>query len=285
MNFLSGVKPKSVLGRKLSNRYLSRDAFTSSKRTGGRGIRRLGSVFKTRRSLFEIKFTVMKIFVLVFLLILVIYTIPTFRFMIHSNLVEYILTDEQKAMYSTGVEGEIFIAPKYLSTDTFIVHDADIVEIAEGSLVEDVLSGYPVGILVKDEKPRIRLFSDPEFKNNLFIKVKNPVKQNKDAETTSSSTVVELADAQEDKGMDTYSFDATVFTGGGYGELIAKLPPQEGNIKAGDMIYIQTVRGLRPVAVVSRISDEDSSGSTFSFVYAQLLASPQKLYKVKFINE
>lgn len=280
MNFLSGVKPKSVLGRKLSNRYLSRDAFTSSKRAGGRGIRRLGSVFKTRRSLFEIKFTVMKVLMLLFLFVLIVYTIPTFRFMIHSNLVEYTLNDEQKALYSIRDTDEIFIAPKYLSTDTFIVHDADVVTTVEGSLVEDGLSGYPVGVFVKDdEKPRIRLFSDPDFRNNLFIKVKNPVKKSEITGTTSASTTTESEE------RDSYSFDSTLFTGGGYGELIAKLPPQEGNIKAGDMVYVQTVRGLRPVAVVSRISDEESSGSTFSFVYAQLLASPQKLYKVKFINE
>ncbi len=280
MNFLSGVKPKSVLGRKLSNRYLSRDAFTSSKRAGGRGIRRLGSVFKTRRSLFEIKFTVMKVLMVLFLFVLIVYTIPTFRFMIHSNLVEYILNDEQKALYSIRYTDEIFIAPKYLSTDTFIVHDADVVTTVEGSLVEDGLSGYPVGVFVKDdEKPRIRLFSDPDFRNNLFIKVKNPVKKSEITGTTSASTTTESEE------RDSYSFDSTLFTGGGYGELIAKLPPQEGNIKAGDMVYVQTVRGLRPVAVVSRISDEESSGSTFSFVYAQLLASPQKLYKVKFINE
>ncbi len=284
MNFLSGVKSKSVLGRKLSNRYLSRDAFTSTNRAGGRGVRRLGSVFKTRRSLFEVKFTVMKVLLLVFVFILLIYTIPTFRYMIHGQLVQYMLTDDQKAVYAEKREGEFFVAPKYGATDAFIMK-VDEASVYEGNdIVSDALEDYPVGSLVKDgDSVYIKLFSDPEFKNNFFIKVKEKTQKSIVAETENASS--SPATTTEVVQVEHTSFQSTVFTGSGYGELVAKLPPQEGNIKEGDLVYVQTTQGLKPFAVVSRITDENSSGSTFTFVYAQLLVSPQKLYKVKVLGQ
>lgn len=285
MSFLSGVKTKSVLGRKLSNRYLSRDAFTSTNRPGGRGVRRLGAAFKTRRSLFELKFTVMKVLTLILLFILVVYTIPTFRFMIHGQFVESMLSEDQLALYDSKNGQEYFVAPKYFSTDVFRVDDSVPVDTPEGVFVEDALTKHPIGILTKDDAVfYVKLFSDPEFKNNFFFKVKNSTK---DVETLQldenpqATTTPEVVSVVEDREVDqSFSFESAVFTGSGYGEIMAKMPPQEKNIQQGDMVYVQTIQGLKPVAVVHQIQDKDSSGSTFTFVYAQLLVSPQKLYKV-----
>lgn len=279
MNFLSGVKSKSVLGRKLSNRYLSRDAFTSTNRPGGRGVRRLGAAFKTRRSLFELKFTVMKVLMLVLLCMLVVYTIPTFRFMIHGQFVESMLSEDQLAFYDSKNQGEFFVAPKYLSTDIFRLEDSVPVDVPEGLFVQDALTRFPIGILTRNDNVfYVKLFSDPEFKNNFFFKVKNNKKDIATGDLVQATTT-EMIQIETETEED-FSFESAVFTGSGYGEIMAKMPPQEKSVQQGDMIYVQTTEGLKPIAVVHQIQDKDSSGSTFTFVYAQLLVSPQKLYKV-----
>lgn len=292
MNFLSGVKPKSILGRKLSNRYLSRDAFTSTNRFGRSKIRRLGSVFKTKRSLFELKFTVMKVLFLCLLLVLVAYTIPTFRYMIHRSLSKSVQSEYTGADSSDTLgQDELYIAPKYLATDVFVFDTDSTVAIA-GAGISDAFSGNPVGIIdVIDGAMLIKLFSDPGFKNNFFIRNSKqlPVSTSsldlvQSVENASTSTATSTGATSTSSSVGTgksNKLGSVIFEGSGYGEIIAKLPPQQYEVRVGDVVYMQTVKGPKPVAHISRIAEDSSTGSTFTTIYAQLLTSPQSLYKVK----
>ncbi len=250
MNFLSGVKPKSLLGRRLSNRYLSSDAFNSSGRLGKGKIRRLGSAFSGRRGLFEIKYTVMKVLLAVVIISLFIYAIPTFRYGMHRLLVgQFTTTTQAHTVSETLSAKEFYVAPRYLTTDKFIAHPSESVILAEGDIVVESYVGTPIGIVESiGSVVGIRLYSDPGFKNNLFIYKNNLV-----------------AD--------------------GYGEIIAKLPPQDTYIKVGDVVYTQTIYGPRAVAEISQVSEDASSGSTFIVVSAQLLVPPQTIYRVKTLEE
>jgi hypothetical protein len=300
MNFLSGVKPKSLLGRKLSNRYLSSDAFNSSGRLG-RTKRRLGSSFSGRRSLFEIKYTVFRVGIAVVLLCLFIYAIPTFRYGIHRMLVhQFVPTTITHTLVGELASGEFYVAPKYLTTDKFIGKPGEGVSLVEGDVIVESYSTAPIGI-VESVGPTvvIRLFSDAGFKNSFYIyeevtKDLPPLVPAEDVETpddTGSSTddndetQLAIATSARTKTANDGSLKPALFEGSGYGEIIAKLPPQSKDVKVGDTVYVQTVDGPKAVAEISQVSEDISSGSTFTIVRAQLLVSPQGIYRVKMITE
>lgn len=283
MNFLSGVKPKSLLGRRLSNRYLSSDAFNSSGRLGKGKIRRLGSAFSGRRGLFEIKYTVMKVLLAVVIISLFIYAIPTFRYGIHRLLVgQFTTTTQAHTVSETLSAKEFYVAPRYLTTDKFIAHPSESVILAEGDIVVESYVGTPIGIVESiGSVVGIRLYSDPGFKNNLFIYKNNLVADDvSDTVEIPTASSTNTKDTTELKGL-----KAVLFEGSGYGEIIAKLPPQDTYIKVGDVVYTQTIYGPRAVAEISQVSEDASSGSTFIVVSAQLLVPPQTIYRVKTLEE
>ena len=72
-----------------------------------------------------------------------------------------------------------------------------------------------------------------------------------------------------------------MFEGLGYGQMIAKLPPKT-KVKKDSFLYIRTTDGLKPVGKIINI-DEDNK-STFTIINAQLIISPQNIYKVIFNN-
>lgn len=302
MNFLFGGKSKNILGRKLSSRYLSSDAFTSSKNKLGRGRgNRLGSIFRTRRSLFEIKYTVMKIIFLFLILIILIYSIPTFRYVIHRFLSTNIPINGSKQKIAFTLAGdEFYIAPKYLTTDKFIANPENRESIFEGDVVVDTFTETPVGVVESiNDGVVIRLFSDPGFKNNFYLNgtivtaVPVPTPSTSTPSSTPIATSTETSVTLEEIATPTVpalpasipSLSPALFEGFGYGEIVAKLPPQTKDIDVGDFVYFQTVDGPKSIARISRIAEDTTSGSTFTTIFAQLLVSPQSLYKVKVLEK
>lgn len=283
MNFLSRINPKTLLGRKLSNRYLSRDAFTSGGRGIGRGkIRRVGTAFRGGRSLLEIKFTVMRVISFVLLLIILLYSITTFRYGIHRFLSKNISPIDTKMDLNIELtEGEFFVAPKYLTTDTFIadVAGTDVVSNTDiGALVSEAYTDTPVGMVESvADNVIISLFSNPGFKHHFFIQTEDSESVEIVDLTTSVSTSSDEVNTPSHKNP----LAAVLFEGAGYGEITAKLPPQTSGLTVGGMVYIQTTKGPKPVAHISRISTDVSSGSTFTIVNAQLLVAPQSIFKMK----
>lgn len=306
MNFLFGGKSKNILGRKLSSRYLSSDAFTSSKNRLGRGRgNRLGSIFRTRRSLFEIKYTVMKIIFLFLILIILIYSIPTFRYVIHRFLSTNIpINGSKQKIAFTLAGGEFYVAPKYLTTDKFIANPENRESIFEGDIIVDTFTETPVGIVESiADGVIIRLFSDPGFKNNFYLKSTTVATVPVPTSSTSTPTSTPVATSTESsaEGSTTSEEIATptvpalpasspslspaLFEGSGYGEIVAKLPPQTKDIEVGDLVYVQTLHGPKSIARISRVAEDTTSGSTFTTIFAQLLVSPQSLYKVKVLEK
>lgn len=304
MNFLSGVKPKSLLGRRLSNRYLSSDAFNSSGRLGKGKIRRLGSSFSGRRSLFEIKYTVMRVFIVILLICLFIYAIPTFRYGIHGFLVgRFVQTTTTHTLTEELASGEFYVAPKYLTTDKFIGKPGEGAVLAQGDIVSESYSGAPVGVVEEvGSTVMIRLFSDAGFKNNFYIRTSSTVElppAEPVVPTDTSSSTDEGTGLDEDGetqlaiattatatgSLKQEGLKPALFEGSGYGEIIAKLPPQTKDIEIGDNVYVQTIEGPKAMAEISRVSEDTSSGSTFTIISAQLLVSPQAIYRVKTVTE
>lgn len=297
MSFLSGVKPKSLLGRKLSNRYLSSDAFNSSGRLGRNRFRRIGSSFSGRRSLFEIKYTVIRVVLVVLLVFLFIYAIPTFRYGIHRLLVKqfvFTTTSAQTIVEELSAD-EFYVAPKYLTTDKFIGKPREGATLAEGDIVFESHSNSPVGVIESTGTTvNIRLFSDAGFKNNFYISGKGeeelpllePATTVDDETGSSTDEDTELALATTaTRTQNQQTLKPALFEGVGYGEIVAKLPPQTKDVKIGDSVYVQTINGPRAIAEISRVSEDTTSGSTFTVISAQLLVSPQAIYRVKSITE
>lgn len=297
MNFLSGVKPKSLLGRKLSNRYLSSDAFNSSGRLGRNRFRRIGSSFSGRRSLFEIKYTVIRVAIVVLLVCLFIYAIPTFRYGIHRLLVkQFVFTTTSAQTIAEELSAdEFYVAPKYLTTDKFIGKPREGATLAEGDIIFESYSNTPVGVVeATDSTVNIRLFSDAGFKNNFYISGEGeeelpplePATTIDDETGSSTDEETELAIATTvTRTQNKQTLKPALFEGAGYGEIVAKLPPQTKDVEIGDSVYVQTVDGPRAIAEISRVSEDTTSGSTFTVISAQLLVSPQAIYRVKSLTE
>jgi hypothetical protein len=68
------------------------------------------------------------------------------------------------------------------------------------------------------------------------------------------------------------------FEGLGYGQLLAKVPPQI-QVPVDTILYARTQSGLKPAGRVTYV--EKDTGSTFTNVYAQILTPPYALYKIK----
>ncbi|MES2986065.1 MAG: hypothetical protein V4686_02980 [Patescibacteria group bacterium] len=301
MSYLSGDK-KNILGNRLSNRYLSSDAFTSSAgKMSGRSISRLGSIFKGHKSgrrysgtgqkvgLFELKNIVLKLVFLCTCIIVVSYTLPMTRYMVHAffsrtSMVYSDYTNPENADDELLI-GEYYVSPLILQTDRFSININETSGTEDGSYVYASPMNTLVGMIeaTASNTPRVVLFSQVGLKNNFFFKnstLGESVIQDQviDAPiidengTTSTSTPVMLAKTQS-----VPSYTSIVFEGLGYGQMLAKVPPQV-TIEVGTMVYSRTLSGLQPVGRVSYV--ETDSGSTFTNVYAQILTPPYAIYKV-----
>lgn len=284
-------------GDKLKNRYLSNDAFTSLKnKLGGRSITSLGN--RRRNSykianqgfdLFDYKNLIYKLFVLIILLIIVVYIIPQTRYFVHgfvSGKISGIDNDIDNRSDITNDISVYDIAPVFLKTDEFIAKQSENI-INDGAYVYDLFTKNPIGITMGNSPStvNIRLFSNSGFKNNFLIEqgdltikpVEIPVVEeatSTESEATTSSDVVIKTEVvkEADKFYQSY-----VFEGLGYGQLIAKVPPGI-DIKKDSSVYIRTVDGLKSIAKIVTV-DKDNK-STFTIIYAQLIISPQNIYKV-----
>lgn len=280
MNYLSGGK-KSILGTRLSSRYLSSDAFTSSTgKTGGRSISRLGSLFGRgstkkfsgtgqRIGLFELKNSFLKFLGILTCLIFIGYTIPFTRYAVHT----FFSTHMQGVVYpvdisetdvSTLGQGEVYVSPVFGKTDRFIFNSHDIVY-GEGLPVYDSVQKVLIGTLLyaSSSRPYVVLLSEVGQKHSLFVKATGE----EVSETVSDATTTH---------KDTFS--GAIFEGFGYGQVRAQVPPQE-QIDVDTILYARTEHGLIPAARVSYI--EKDAGSTFTNIYAQILVPPFQLYKVR----
>lgn len=292
-------------GDRLKNRYLSNDAFTSLKnKLGGRSITSLGN--NRRRNSYKIanqgfdlldyKTLIYRAFVLIFLLIISIYIIPQTRYFIHGSISQ---KNEDTQIYnkdlSENFEANVYnTAPLFLKTDQFIAKQKD-VYINDYTNVYDFFTENLIGITENNSSStiNIKLFSDAGFKNNFLIEKENISNLSsldnsldlninelidKDLSTTSNST--NTIQTQEKKVIENNDiYQSYLFEGLGYGQLIAKVPPKT-EVKIDSFIYIRTIDGLRPVAKIINV-DEDNK-STFTIIYAQLIVSPQNIHKVIF---
>jgi hypothetical protein len=279
MNYLSGGK-KSILGTRLSSRYLSSDAFTSSTgKTGGRSISRLGSLLGRgstkkfsgtgqRVGLFELKNIFFKFLGIVTCLIVIGYTIPFTRYAVHT----FFIRHAQGVVYPVHVsdenvsalrEGEVYVSPVFGKTDRFVFKHNDVVY-NEGLPVYDFAQKVLIGTLLyaSSTHPYIVLLSEVGQKNTLFAKDKKDI----------SETVLDATSTHTD------AFSSAIFEGFGYGQMRAQVPPQE-EIAIDTVLYARTEQGLIPAAQVSYI--EKDTGSTFTNMYAQILVPPFQLYKVR----
>ncbi len=284
MNFQSGDKLHSKLGKKLSNRYLSSDAFTSSAgRFGGRTVSRLGSILKKgastyktkkyygvgqRAGLFEFKNIVFKIIVVFILLCILIYMIPTTRYFAHKVFAKSFDTStSDNTRTDTLMNNEAYVAPELFKTDAFIGKQTADQKTALGSFVYDSITGYLVGAIsdMASSTFKVSLFSDPTYKGNFFT----------------MSETLELGDHTESATNTSTSTgtQSISFEGVGYGQLLAKIPPQI-KIEIGTQIFAPTVHGLKPIAIINHV--EPDPGSSFTLVYAQLLVPPTHIYKIRF---
>ncbi|MBC7766646.1 hypothetical protein H7Y21_01465 [Arenimonas sp.] len=285
-------------GDKLKNRYLSNDAFTSlTNKLGGRsiislGMRRKQNSYKIPNqgmNLFDYKSIIYRTFVIIFLLIICIYIIPQTRYFVHGY--------SAKKFQGNGVNSTIIsnnsldvynVAPVFLKTDEFISKQKN-VYVDTGVSVFDFFSDYMIGVTTGNSSStiHIKLFSDAGFKNNFLIEQNSIVDTNivaqqpvtVDSGTTSSSTVIYTEAKTEIIKQADHTYQSYVFEGLGYGQLIAKVPPKT-IIKKDSYVYIRTVDGVKPFAKIINV-DEDNK-STFTILYAQLIISPQNVYKVIF---
>jgi hypothetical protein len=285
-------------GDKLKNRYLSNDAFTSLKnKLGGRSITSLGND-RRRNSykfanqgfdLLDYKSFVYKSFVLVLLLIICIYIIPQTRYLIHgfvSQKVELFQSSGENISIKIDQNLIYDIAPLFLKTDEFIAKQKD-TYVNNSTYVYDLFTDNIIGVTTENSSStiNIKLFSDSGFKNNFLIEQEGIIDVGESvlATTTSTSTDSDIDTSNQILGenikQNNVNYQSYVFEGLGYGQLIAKVPPKT-EVKKDSFIYTRTLDGLKPVAKIINI-DEDNK-STFTIIYAQLIVSPQNIYKVIF---
>ncbi len=266
---------------KLTNRYLSSDAFTSLKnKLGGRSITSLGS--NRRRSsyrvanqgfdLLEYKTIIYRVFISLILFFIILYIIPSTRFFIHGLSTKHFSNQNTEYIDQSDVN-TYNIATRFLKTDSFIARQKDTYYVDNGVLVYDVNTNNIIGVTENNSSStvNIRLFSDPGLKTDLLIQQNDAVESDNNNSTTSASTTSTVMKEQN------ITYKSYVFEGMGYGQLTAKVPPRT-EIQKGGYVYIRTINGLKPVAQIINI-DEDNK-STFTIIYAQLIVSPQNIYKV-----
>lgn len=297
MSYQSGDK-KNILGNRLSNRYLSRDAFTSSAgKFSGRSISRLGSMFKGPKSgrrfsgtgqkvgLFELKNIVLKLFFILTCIIILAYTLPFTRYKIHSFFAQKSVVYEN---YGSSINsddqlssGEYYVSPTFLKTDKFNINLGEESDIENGAFVFATPMNTLVGVVdaVASNTPRIILFSEVGFKNNFFFKNSAfgdvLIEGQQIVTSTTSTSTVSTTTATAPILAD---YTSIVFEGLGYGQMLAKVPPQV-TIEVGTVVYVRTLDGLKPVGKVSYV--EIDNGSTFTNIYAQILTPPYALYKIR----
>jgi hypothetical protein len=274
-------------GDRLKNRYLSNDAFTSLKnKLGGRSITSLGNdrrrnsykVANQGFDLLDYKSFIYKTFISILLLIIFIYTIPQTRYLVHGFVSQKIdgsvYSETQNKIVNDNFVYDI--APLFLKTDQFIAKQKD-VYVNDSVYVYDLFTNTLIGVTTDNTEStiNIKLFSDSDFKNNFLIEQGNVVEldQSDSSATTSTSTQTEVISENNN------TYQSYLFEGLGYGQLIAKVPPKT-EVKKDTFVYIRTVEGLKPIAKIINI-DEDNK-STFTILYAQLIVSPQNIYKVIF---
>lgn len=292
-------------GDRLKNRYLSNDAFTSLKnKLGGRSITSLGNdrrrnsyrVANQGFDLLDYKNIIYKSFISILLLIICIYIIPQTRYFIHgfvSQKVENPTVDIQSVLSKVDAGLVYDIAPFFLKTDEFIAKQKD-VYVNDSVYVYDLFTNNLIGITSTNSSStiNIKLFSDAGFKNNFLIEQENVVKIDEtelgttkeinlaeSTSATSTSTEVSTQLSGEVVNENNKTYQSYLFEGLGYGQIIAKVPPKT-EVKKGTYVYTRTVDGLKPIAKIINI-DEDNK-STFTIIYAQLIVSPQNIYKVIF---
>lgn len=284
-------------GDKLTNRYLSNDAFTSLKnKLGGRSITSLGNNRRQKSyrvanqgfDLLDYKSLIYRVIVCVLLLAIILYILPQTRYYVHGYVAQK-FDDASPAAASRMLaqkvdESSIYnVAPVFLKTDEFIAKQKD-ANIGDGAYVQDFVSGDIIGTTLSSSSStiRMRLFSDAGFKNNFLIEQDAVVASDiKPATTTVSATTStsteETVPQTEVVKEANHTYQSFVFEGLGYGQIIAKVPPKTQVNKDG-AIYIRTIDGLKPIAKIINV-DEDNK-STFTIIYAQLMISPQNIYKV-----
>jgi len=271
-------------GDRLKNRYLSNDAFTSLKnKLGGRSITSLGN--NRRRNSYKIagqgfdmleyKTLIYRLFISVLFMVVIAYMIPQTRYFVHGFASSKFINQSFENIQ--GDESSYDVAPNFFRTDYFGAKQKG-TYVDNGLLVYDFITNNIIGLTENNSSStvNIRLFSDPGFKSDLLIasednEVVNQAEQDSiDNSTTSTSTVtVKEADVL---------YKSYVFEGMGYGQMIAKIPPRT-EVKKDSYVYIRTVDGLKPIAKIININEDNQS--TFTVVYAQLIVSPQNIYKVK----
>lgn len=298
MNYLSGGK-KSILGTRLSSRYLSSDAFTSSAgKTSGRSISRLGSLFGRkgntnkrfsgtgqRVGLFEFRNIFFKSIIVAMCLVVIGYTLPFTRYTVHSFFVTHMSgivypVEIEDDASDTLEEHEMFVSPVFGTTDRFVYAQTETMY-PEGSLVYASEKNVLIGTLsyASSSRPYVVLLSEVGQKHNLFIKnVSQTILDTVPSDTEESTTTMSTSSQHNVNEDIATKFSTAVFEGFGYGQMRAQVPPQE-EIAVDTILYIRTEYGLTPAARVSYI--EKDTGSTFTNIYAQLLVAPFQLYKVR----
>jgi hypothetical protein len=281
-------------GDKLKNRYLSNDAFTSlTNKLGGRSITSLGNRRKNSYkianqgiNLFEYKSIIYKTFITILLLTICLYIIPQTRYMLHGYVAQSLDKQNENTDLSRSMLIDDFynIAPVFLKTDQFIAKQKD-VYVENGLYAYDFVTNNLMGVTTENSSStiNIKLFSDAGFKNNFLVEQDNVVDFASDVDLTASSSLSDATTTSVVLGVSVKesnkNYQSYVFEGLGYGQLVAKVPPKT-IVKKDSYVYVRTVDGLKPFAKIINV-DEDNK-STFTIIYAQLIVSPQNVYKVTF---
>lgn len=280
-------------GDRLKNRYLSNDAFTSLKnKLGGRSITSLGNrknrsyrIANEGLNLFEYKSLIYRVFLSILIFIILLYVIPQTRYFIHGYVSREINSSNQDIDTENNSEDIYNIAPVFLKTDKFISKQKDLY-VSDGAYVYDAITKNLIGVTTENSSStiNIRLFSDAGFKNNFLIEQVSSVlpkdeSLNQEETVSSSSTIYATTTISEIVQVSNKSYQSYVFEGLGYGQIVAKVPPKTV-VKNDSYIFERTIDGLKPFAKIINV-DEDNK-STFTIIYAQLITSPQNVYKVFF---
>lgn len=290
---------------KFTNRYLSSDAFTSLKnKLGGRSITSLGNkkyknfsrlkIANQGFDLLDYKTLIYRIFISIILLLILIYIIPQTRYWIHGYNSDFIDNNIDNTDINTYIDDSLSIyniAPEFLKTDRFIAKQKDNY-IDNGMYVIDYFNKNIIGMTYENSSSTIgiKLFSDPGFKNSFLIAYDLEDKDNNILENSTTTDSININNSSTSLASSSDSFkkptiikhennfyQSYVFEGIGYGQLIARIPP-EIKVKKDSKLYIRTVDGLKPVANIVDINEDNNS--TFTIINAQMLISPQNLYKV-----
>ncbi len=287
-------------GDRLKNRYLSNDAFTSLKnKLGGRSITSLGNNRKRNSykvanqgfDMLDYKTVIYRLFVIFLLALMLVYIIPQTRYFVHGFVAQK-ADEPQSASRKMLAESAYDIAPVFLKTDEFVARQKE-TEVVDGAYAYDFFTENLVGVAMENSSStiRIKLFSDAGFKNNFLIEQGDIVEPDANAIvdttddseflSTTSTTTEDITDIPETEIVqeNDSTYQSYVFEGLGYGQLIARVPPKT-EVKKDTLIYVKTLDGLKPVAKIINV-DEDNK-STFTIVSAQLIVSPQNLYKIIF---